>query len=82
MSNMMCAIRSGCFTDYFLPPATVIRIMEAVATTEVDTRREMLTVETPKLLVFLAPADDEAIRCVRAWGVDLSNSPHVEDSVE
>lgn len=82
MSNMMCAIRSGCFTDYFLPPATVIRIMEAVATTEVDTRREMLTVETPKPLVFLAPADDEAIRCVRAWGVDLSNSPDVEDSVE
>src|SRR3989442_364053 len=42
MSNMMCAIRSGCFTDYFLSPAAVIRIMETIADTETDARHEML----------------------------------------
>ncbi len=84
MSNMMCAIRSGCFTDYFLSPATVIRIMEAIAGTETDARREMLTVEAQRLLSFLALTYDEAIRQVRAWGVDLADSPDTgqDDTVE
>lgn len=82
MSNMMCAIRSGCFTDYFLTPATVIRIMEVIAAAEIDARREMLTLEAQKLLAFLALADDQAIQQVRAWGVDLSDSSDVENSVE
>jgi hypothetical protein len=80
MSNMMYAIRSGCFTDYFLSPATVIRIMEAIAVTETDARRAMLTVEAPKLLGFLALADDGAARQVRAWGIDLADfSDSVKD---
>ncbi len=82
MSNMMSAIRSGCFTDYFLSPATVIRIMEAIAATETDAQREMLTVEAQRLLAFLALADNEAVQQVRAWGVDLADSPDTEDSVE
>ncbi len=84
MSNMMCAIRSGCFTDYFLSPATVIRIMEMIAGTETDARREMLTVEAQRLLSFLAPTDDEAIQQVRAWGTDLADSPDTgqDDTVE
>lgn len=82
MSNMMCAIRSGCFTDYFLSPATVIRIMEAIAGTETDPRREMLTMEAQKLLSFLALTDDEAIGQVCAWGVDLADSPDSEDPIE
>ncbi len=75
MSNMMCAIRSGCFTDYFLSPATVIRIMETIAGTETDAWREMLTVEAQRLLSFLALTYDEAIQQVRAWGVALADSP-------
>ncbi len=84
MSNMMCAIRSGCFTDYFLPPATVIRIMETIAGTETDARREMLTVEAQRLLSFLALTDDEAIQQVRVWRVDLVDAPDTgqDDSVE
>jgi hypothetical protein len=82
MSNMMCAIRSGCFTDYFLSPPTVIRVMEAIAATETDARREMLTVEAQRLLAFLALTGNEAIQQVRGWGVDLADSPDAEDSVE
>ena len=82
MSNMMCAIRSGCFTDYFLSPGTVIRIMEAIAGTETDVRREMLTVQARTLLTFLGLTDQHAIQQVRAWGVDLADSPDAEDSVE
>jgi hypothetical protein len=78
MSNMMCAIRSGCFTDYFLSPATVIRIMETIAATETDARREMLTVEAPRLLGFLALADDGSIRQVHAWGIDLADFPDAD----
>ncbi len=80
MSHMMCAIRCGCFTDYFLTPATVIRVMEAIAAAEVDERREMLTVEAQSLLAFLALADDEAIRRVRTWGIGLADTSDSEDS--
>ncbi len=84
MSNMMCAIRSGCFTDYFLSPATGIRIMEMIAGTEADACREMLTLEAPKLLGFLSLADDEAARQVRAWGIGLADFSDSEkdDTVE
>ncbi len=84
MSNMMYAIRSGCFTDYFLSPATVIRIMEAIAATEADARREMLTVEAQRLLSFLALADDKAIQQVHAWSVSLADLPDTkqDDTVE
>ncbi len=80
MSHMMCAIRCGCFTDYFLTSATVIRVMEAIAAAEVDERREMLTVEAQSLLAFLALADDEAIRRVRTWGIGLADTSDSEDS--
>ncbi len=84
MSKMMCAIRSGCFTDYFLSPATVIRITEAIAGRETDAWREMLTVEAQRLLAFLALSDYEAIQQVRAWGVTLADSPDTDqdDTVE
>jgi hypothetical protein len=81
MSNMMCAIRSGCFTDYFLRSATVIRIMEAIAATETDAGREMLTVDAGSLLNFLVLADNEAIQQVRGWGIDLADTPDAEDSI-
>lgn len=84
MSNMMCAIRSGCFTDYFLSPTTIIRIMETIVGTETDARREMLTVDAQKLLRFLALTYDEGIQQVRAWGVDLADSLDTgqDDTVE
>ncbi len=36
MSRMMCALKYGCFTDYFLEEETVIHILEHVGGTSAD----------------------------------------------
>ena len=73
MSRMMCALKYGCFTDYFLDEETVINILEHVGGTSADDDRLRLTLPFAALREFLALGDDEAVARARSWDLMLAD---------
>lgn len=73
MADTMCAvqIKYGAFTDYFLAPNLVIRILEDVAMDSVDESTQQLSVPWDRLTAFLELGDEGAVARVREAGIDL-----------
>jgi|SRR5579872_473887 len=72
MANTMCAVKTkyGAFTDYFLHPTLVIRLLENIAESAVDERTQQLDIPWINFIVFLRMSDHAAV--VRAQEAHLT----------